>query len=466
MRSTPTELMPPPLAPAPTPRRAAVVAVVAGIAWLGWFGVLQWSVARFEVSIVITLTVVIAFLAWWLLGRAEPRWPQWLAPTVLVGSTLIMVAVPLFTYLVGGWLTASRSILVVGGLGCAALLLRPGRGFATAAFAVAAVTHAGLAVLAIRGDPAPLIDVWVILQQGADAMASGENIYTRLWSDSPGVQDIFSYLPWMAVLTAPGRWLAGDVRWALLAWSLVLLAGLWSLARGRVERAAATGAVLVFAPGTLTQVDQAWTEPVLAALLVWWAVLVRRGHAWWAVIPLALACASKQHLALIAPVLLVWRPFGARRTFAAGGLAGLLMLPWILADPRAFLGDTVVALVEFPPIRFANTWYLYLLNEHGTRLPFAATAAAMLATVGLGCWAVYRRQPDVAEVLRWLALVLAIASIVNKQAFYNQYWLVGALVVASVAAETRGAPARGRPVEVPSDRVTGPGRSDALATPG
>ena len=61
-----------------------------------------------------------------------------------------------------------------------------------------------LAVVAIVGDKAPRIDVWVVLQQGADALARGDNVYTQQWTDSPGVQDFFPYLPWMAVLTAPG----------------------------------------------------------------------------------------------------------------------------------------------------------------------------------------------------------------------------------------------------------------------
>ena len=78
-------------------------------------------------------------------------------------------------------------------------------------------------------------------------------------------------------------------------------------------------------PGTLTQVDQAWTEPLLLAGLVLWLVLVDRDHAWWAVLPLALACASKQHLALMLPVLLLWRPFGVRRTIATGALTALLI---------------------------------------------------------------------------------------------------------------------------------------------
>ena len=114
------------------------------------------------------------------------------------------------------------------------------------------------------------------------------------------------------------------------------------------------------------------------------------------------------------------------------------MLPWVLADPSAFLDDTVTTLLGFHPIRFANTWYLYALNEHGVTLPFAVTGAAMVGVVAVAAYAVWRRQPDVGELLRWLALVLAVANLVNKQAFYNQFWLVGALVVVSLAVAPPG----------------------------
>lgn len=410
-------------------------AVLAG-SWLAWFGVAQWSVVRFRVPILLVLTVVTVLLAVWLVRRTRVPLPRWFAPVVLVGSVALSVSVPLFSYLPASAETAALVVLAVGGLGCAAAIAVPRPWAGPAATVLAGLTHVAVAAIAIRTDRAPKIDVWVILQQGADVTARLGNVYTARWTDSPGVQDHFTYLPWMVVLTAPGRWVAGDVRWAILGWTLVLLAGLWALAGGRrgdVARGATVVALVVLAPGTLTQVDQAWTEPVLAALLVWWAVLVRRGHAWWAVLPLALACASKQHLALLAPVLLVWGQFGWRRTLATGGLAGVLVAPWLLADPAAFVDDTVTTLLTFHPIRFANTWYLYFLNEHGVELPFAVTGLAMLAAVGVAVWAVWRRQPAIDEVLRWLALVLAVANLVNKQAFYNQFWLVAVLVAASLA---------------------------------
>ena len=447
-------------------RPVPLASVVLGVAWLAWFGVLQWSVVRFRVPILLTLTACALLLAWWLARRVEVPLPRWLAPSVLVGSVAITLTVPLFSYVRGGWLTAALAILTVGGLGCAALLSRPGRAPALAAYGLAVATHVALAVVAVVGDPAPRIDVWVVLQQGADAIGRGDNLYTQQWTDSPGVQDFFPYLPWMAVLTAPGRWLAGDVRWAVLAWSLVLFAGLWALARGQVERAAAVTAVLVLAPGALTQVDQAWTEPVLAALIVWWAVLVRRGHAWWAISPLALACASKQHLVLLAPVLLVWA--AVRRTpHPRHGGPGRDPHPAVgRRRPHGVRRRHGATLLEFHPIRFANTWFLYALNEHGVTLPFAVTGAAMVGAVAVAAYAVWRRRPDVAELLRWLALVLAVANLVNKQAFYNQFWLVGALVAASLAVappEDTTEPSGG---SKPVPGVSGRARGGAAATPG
>src|SRR4029079_6510342 len=186
--------------------------------------------------------------------------------------------------------------------------------------------------------------------------------------------------------------------------------------------------LLLLAPGTLTQVDQAWTEPLLFAGLVWWAVLVRRGHAGWAIVPLALACASKQHLALLLPVLLLWRPFGWRRAVATGARTAALIAPWFLASPSDFVHDTISLLVSFHPIRFANTLYLLALNTFGVTLPFWLTGLVVLASLAAVVSVVHRRQPDLPELLRWLALMLLVANVVNKQAFYNQFWLVGALV--------------------------------------
>ena len=330
---------------------------------------------------------------------------------------------------------------------------------------LAVLTHTVLAVVAIVGDQAPRIDVWVVLQQGADALGRGDNLYTQQWTDSPGVQDFFPYLPWMAVLTAPGRWLAGDVRWAVLVWSLVLFAGLWALARrtGRACRCGHGGARARSRdpdPGR-PGVDRAGARRPARVVGACSCGVATPGGRWcrwpW---PARASSTSRSSPRCSSS--------GGRSARAApsrrGGLAAVLILPWVVADPAAFLGDTVTTLLTFHPIRFANTWYLYALNEHGVTLPFAVTGAAMVGAVAVTAYAVWRRRPDVAELLRWLALVLAVANLVNKQAFYNQFWLVGALVAASLAVR----PQRGSATEPdagrsePSPASTGRGRARPL----
>ena len=411
--------------------------------WLATTAALQWSVVRFRVLILLTLTVAAAALAVTLWrGRAPELQPMRdrVPLTVLwLGSAVILVTVPLFTYLRGGARTAAILIVCLVAAGAVALLVGPWRdhrGLPVALALWAGAGHVALACVAIIGDRAPKIDVWVMLQQSSDALLRGENFYDVNWVGSPGVQDLYTYLPWMTPLVAPGRWLAGDVRWTLVLWTMVLFVGLWLLARGRSGRgplaAASVMVTLVVIPGAITQVDQAWTEPVLAALVIAWAALVQRGRANWAILPLALACASKQHLALLMPLLALWHLFGWRRVLLTGiGAAGLIS-PWLVTSPAAFINDTITSLVHFHPIRFANTWFLFFLNEFGITLPFWITGVVVLGTVAIAGYAIHRRQPPLDEMLRWLALVLLAANLVNKQAFYNQFWLSLALVAASL----------------------------------
>jgi hypothetical protein len=441
--------------------------VVFGILWLASLTAMQWSVVRFRVLIVAVLTLATVALWVWVVRRSPVRLGPEVVGALGLGTAAVTLVVPVFTYAdapARTWILVGHAVGVVL---VAAVLLATAphatRVGPAVAMGLVALTHAALTALAIRHSPAPRIDVWVVLQQAADALARGENLYGRPWVDSPGVDDAFTYLPWTAVLLAPGRLLAGDVRWAMLGWSLLGIIGIWRLA-GSARWVAAAAAMLVYlAPGTLTQVDQAWTEPLLLTLLIWWAVLLQQGHLWWAVLPLALACASKQHLVLVLPVLFAWRGFGPARCVATGGLAAALMLPWFVTNPGAFVHDTVTLLVDFHPIRFANTLYLLALNVFGVTLPLWLTGLVVATALGSAMWLVGSRpQVGLAWVLRICAAVLLTASMVNKQAFYNQFWLVAGLVAVSFAVEASGVmtsdararPATARPATVDSPRAT------------
>jgi hypothetical protein len=402
-------------------------------------GVATYSVARYDLRIVAAYTALALVLAislargWAGVDLGRSGWPL-----VLAVAGVLTATVPTFTHITPAGSSPAPAVLGLTALAAGGTLLLPWRRGADAALGVAVLGYLGACAALIRLDPAPRIDVWVLLQQAADALGRGDNIYAQEWVGSPGVRDAFTYLPWTAVLLAPGRWLAGDVRWALVAvgvLTVVVVRALPGPAAPRRPRrcAAAVAALLLLLPGTATQVEQAWTEPLLLLCLAAVALALTRGRPAVAVLLLGLGLACKQHLFLLLPLLAAWPRFGARRAVAAGAVACLLVLPWVVADPAAIWRDTVTLLVTFHPIRFADTLYLAAVTELGWTPPFWLTGAVVLGTLAAVAGTIRRRDPDLGEVLRWCALVLLVASLVNKQAFYNQYWLVAALVLLSWA---------------------------------
>jgi hypothetical protein len=440
------------------------------VAWTGLLALATHSVVRYRWWIVAGYVVVAATvvgLAWTARDdRSTARPPGtggWVPSAVLALVGLVNLGVPSFSYLDDAGQLLVRIVLGVSCFVVAGLLL-PGGGASRRLALLAAVAGAGLTgTLVILGDPAPRIDVWVILQQSADAMAAGRSMYAQTWVGSPGITDAFAYLPWTAVLTAPGRWLAGDVRWALLV--LVVVSAVCVAAVGRWRRpAVAAAALLLLAPGSGTLIEQAWTEPTVLVGLAGWALLVGTGRAWWAVVPLAVALAGKQHVVALLPVLAVWPRFGWRRAAVATGGASLLMAPWVAAGFGDFWHDTVTTMLELPPLRFADTLYTLVLNETGVQLPIVVVGLAVLAVLVAAVVTLRRRPVGLAGVLTWCAAVLIVANLVNKQAFYNQFWLVGALLLLAVAAAA-GALSPAGPSDRPERRSRPAGPSAAAPAP-
>ncbi len=457
--------------PAPSVRAAAAGYAAPLLVVLG-MAMASYSVVRYDLRIVETYTLLAVLLA---LALARPGRAGWArlghSPAALALALSALVTVRLhhpFSYLAPAPAATVRWVLAGSALAAATVLLTRWRHAGDAALGLAVAGYVLAGVMLIRLDPAPRIDVWYTLQGAADALAGGHDAYREVWVGPPGIMPAFTYLPWMGALLAPGRWLFGDVRWALLA---VTVAGALALrgggssgggssgggssgggsggggsrggmtgtgdgpgAGGATAGSAAAGALLLMLPGTATQIEQAWTEPVLLACIAGASLALRARRFALAALLLALGMASKQHLALLVPLLAFWPRLGPRRTGLVVGLAGLLVLPWFLAGPAAIWHDTVTLLVNFPPLRFADTLFIAARHELGWTPPFWLTGAVVLATVAAVTWTVRRRNPGVGELLRWSALVLFVANLVNKQAFYNQYWLVAALLLAGWAA--------------------------------
>ena len=368
-------------------------------------------------SIALALLIALVPQVWW-----PPSGNVELGPLFRVSTTLGMVAGA--ALIAAALVEGQRLRLAAGAIGCAVL--------------------AGFLVIQASGRPA--IDVWIILQQSTRGLLHGANPYTMSFTGVPAGQtsDCFNYLPFTFLAALPGRVAFGDVRYAEL---VVLFAGigmlLWALLRsghgehsgegerggdrgGRAALAIVLVGMAVSLPGTLRVAQQSWNESIILGCLAAAAALVLLRRAWWAVVPLALALATKQHVVLVLPLWALWRSFGPRRALVSGGLAAGICLPWLLANPSRFYGCTVKFFIDLEAR--PDSLSVWKFVPHGLQLPAVVvlTAAGYLLASRL-------LDGTVSGAVFGSGLVFAAFDLANKQSFENQWVLACQLLILGLA---------------------------------
>jgi hypothetical protein len=280
----------------------------------------------------------------------------------------------------------------------------------------------------IFGSGNPQIDVWVIFQQAGAGLFHGVNPYTTTFTDIPAGQTAgcFNYLPATLFPAAAGWGLFRDVRWAELA---VPLAGwfalLWHLREKR--DAVLLAGVAMTLGGTLRVAQQGWNESLVLGWLLIAAVLWSRGRPLGGMVFLGLAFATKQHALLVIPLGVAWRSFlGWRRVAGAAVIAFAVSSPWVFANFGRFKSCTMDFFLNATPRNDSLSLWRFLPGWGQTILVIALVAAALVL-----CWRFAPKTP--AGLLLATAFVLAAFSLVNKQTFENQWWLVSQLAVAALA---------------------------------
>jgi hypothetical protein len=432
-----------------------------GALLLAWSAV-SWAIADHDGRY--TDPALLGVLAGVVLTAVAAGWPDWLPaglwPLGLAVAALLVAVSPLVWhprfYAHGGWFPVSQVLLALAGViaGGAALaglasreLPRPDVVFW---ICLALATAAGVAM--VLAAPEPNIDVFYLLQGSTKGLAQGKDMYQQTWVASPdvyrsgGLFAVYPYLPWTSVLLAPFRLVLGDIRYGEIAALAVAAVTLRSIAGEQVRRSAVLGLLplLVALHPKVTYADQqAWTEPLLVALLALMVWAVSRHRSWLAIGCLALALASKQHIVLLLPVAAAWPAFGLRRTFASVGLALVAISPWIVAGPRDFWHDAVSVNLGYKVLPYALSLPA-LADRHGHSVGFGLTAVALALAYVLALRLV-RRERSAAAFATGCALVILALDVTNKQSFFNHYTLATGLMAAAVCA---GVPAVSPPSNI------------------
>jgi hypothetical protein len=299
--------------------------------------------------------------------------------------------------------------------------------------ALAGLSMSAAATLIVQASARPAIDVWIIFQQATRGLLDGRNPYEMAFTGVPAGQtdDCFNYLPFTLLAALPGQVAFGDVRYSEL---LVLLAGsamlAWVAGRARPPERAGLGLLLVVMavslPGVLRITQQAWNESVVLGCLFAAVALLLSGRAGLAVVPLALALATKQHVALVLPLWALWPSFGWRRALTSGALAAAICLPWLLANPGRFYGCTVQFFLDLPARPDSISVWRFL--PAGVQIP-----VVVALTVGAYLLAIRFLDRSTASLVLGCGLVFLAFDLANKQSFENQWLLASQLVVAALA---------------------------------
>ncbi|MGH3980097.1 MAG: glycosyltransferase 87 family protein [Pseudonocardiaceae bacterium] len=370
--------------------------------------------------------LVLTALGGVLLGGARCRPPSW----AIAGAALLVVLALAVAPPLGNVVSDERLLIGVVVVGAASVVpavlpvVRTAHTGKVAGVALGTATAGyGLVVLGTR----PIIDVWALLQGAGRGLAAGRNPYELTFPASPPgqVDHCFTYFPGTALLTGPGVWIGGDARWAELLAVIAAAALVARQVHARGGAALGLAVLVALVPGTIRVVQQSWTEPLLLVLLVAAAVLAGRGRPVWAAVVFGLALATKQHVIVLAPLLLLWR-FRVRELAVAAGTAAAVMVPLLVANPSRFIECTVeFFLAAEAPQTSLSLWLHVPVWAQLPLLALGLLAGYLLA------WRCCPRTSG--GFLVACAAVFLAFGLVNKQTFLNQWWLVASLVVAGLA---------------------------------
>lgn len=319
---------------------------------------------------------------------------------------------------------------------------RARRRWALVTFLGAAFAQKGLVLFA---SPSPTIDVFAMLQGGADALLRGESPYTALYPNpyAPGAMlDVYVYPPLTVLATTPARLLLGDVRWTMFACEVVSTWLLWRMESGAPVRVGAARWACLYAvrPRGAFVLEQSWTEPLSVALILGVFLAARARRHLWAGVLVGLVLASKQYLVALGPLLLLGlaRASSSRllRTLWTSLLAALVAAAVTLPLALVVWDDFVHDVIRFhldSPARPDALNLTALLARWGVTVPAAVSLGAGVAAAVVFARLAWRARGQPWALAFCAAATLLASLLLQKHAFCNYYDLVAALLAASGA---------------------------------
>jgi hypothetical protein len=332
------------------------------------------------------------------------------------------------------------------------------------------LTGALLRVGAVVASPDPVIDVYSWLHHAPRHVLQGHNPYAveypNPYTTERGVKYGFAarpaavpqqsalatYPPLPIVLALPCAAAGLDVRYAnvacdLLAAAVLFLAGWY---RGAPLIGALASGTFLHLPRAPFMIENTWFEPMLAATSGGGLLLVERGNRLGHLL-LGLGLTGKQFGVALLPAL--WkahRKQGWWLLLGCGLAGGLVILPFFLWGPRAFLDGVVFRHLGGPPDLSSLTLRSAAHLLFGLGPPGRVMAGVAALAVGWVSWRVPEKGSGAAL---WLGAALLAFCLCFVKGYYNYFYLCEYLLLLGAAALTAGA---GQAAAPPAGARAGP----------
>jgi hypothetical protein len=307
-----------------------------------------------------------------------------------------------------------------------------------------------LRTAAISASPEPVIDVYTWLRDAPRFLLLGQNPYAAEYVNPypteralrfgfppevlsrPARFQPAAYPPLPILLALPCSATGVDVRHAngaceLLAALALFLTAQW---RQRPLVGALLAALYLNLPRAPLLAEQAWYEPMLAALLGWGLLLAERGHrAGYVLVGLGLT--GKQFgVPLLPPLWQACRRHRCRLLLGIGVAGAVVLLPFFLWSPSAFLSIVLFKHLQGRVVLQTLTFHAALDDL----LDLAVPRKLLLAAAGMLIAGITWRTPRTgAGAALWMGTALLVFCLCHQTGNFNYFYLCEYLLLLGVA---------------------------------
>lgn len=331
-------------------------------------------------------------------------------------------------------------------------------------------------LLVLQASPSPTIDVFTVLEDGAAAFLRGVNPYEATMRDpyAGGAQRYgytlasYVYTPANLLPYTLAFAVVGDVRIISVLSDLVTSLAMAWVAWRRLPHlwhspaALVTAAPLLHSKGAFVT-EQAWTEPLLVAVLALWWVASAFGRERLAATAFGYFLALKMYLVFWV-LIFVGYAFGRRRLILIAippAVVALTALPFLLWNPQAFIHHVITWQLEASLFLRVDSLSLLVPLFQMSRVVLNATVAFgfVFGITVLFLFRWWRRGPAISwrEDLVLIGATTTLALfMLGRHAFANYYYfLTSVLPLVVIGAGLERAASASSTFHSPSDRGEG-----------